>query len=278
MFLDSDDSRPLLDVKRENGRELAESFKQLLSEEHPEQTYQRYLEQHTQLIPRDFEQNHGIHFELAIRKLPFGADFVSDFFFLSKSSDDWNCVFIELESPHASLFRGNSNNLSAKLLAGINQIDTWRAWLSSGANQAHFTETTIGPLRHPLGQNPCFMKYILVIGRRREYEENELRRATIRAKEREDFKILTYDSLMENLDRKFPLYVGSRTNSGIDLLSDKLVGSSIFGWLAPELIGVNNVLLEQIKAHRTNEYRNSPEGGGFKDAFRVVENRLRLLR
>ncbi len=42
-------------------------------------------------------QNHGIHLSLVLRKLSFGADYKTDFFFFSKSSDDWNAVFIEIE-------------------------------------------------------------------------------------------------------------------------------------------------------------------------------------
>jgi hypothetical protein len=48
-----------------------------------EQVYQKYLEQNTRFIPREFVQNHGIHFDLILRKLAFGADYVSDFFYMS---------------------------------------------------------------------------------------------------------------------------------------------------------------------------------------------------
>ena len=155
MFFSSDKSRPLLEVKRENGAALADEFRRLLAEKHPEQVYQEFIERHTQLVPRDFEQNHGVHHQLVFRKLPFGADYVSDLFFLSKSSDDWNCVFIELESPHANLFRGSSDKISSQLSKGIDQIDDWRAWLSKSANLTYFAETTVGFIRKPLGSDPA---------------------------------------------------------------------------------------------------------------------------
>ena len=72
------------------------------------------------------------------RKLPFGTNYKSDFFYLSKSSDDWNCVFIELERPQAKFFKPKSNELTDEFLAGLNQIDTWRAWFLNAANRQFF--------------------------------------------------------------------------------------------------------------------------------------------
>jgi hypothetical protein len=84
---------------------LVEEFRKLLDAEHEEQVYQSFMEQHTKLIPREFIQNHGIHFDIVLRKLAFGSDYKSDFFYLSKSSDDWNCVIIEIENPNHGFSR-----------------------------------------------------------------------------------------------------------------------------------------------------------------------------
>ena len=37
-------------------------FLKLLDDGHSEQAYQTFLETYTRFIPREFEQNHGIHF------------------------------------------------------------------------------------------------------------------------------------------------------------------------------------------------------------------------
>lgn len=68
--------------------ELRAGYLALLDAEHREQIYQDMIEANTQLVPRDFVQNHGVHLNLVLRKLAFEADFKSDFFFLSKSSDE----------------------------------------------------------------------------------------------------------------------------------------------------------------------------------------------
>jgi hypothetical protein len=247
---------------------------QLLAQDLPEQSYQRFIEEHTQLVPHEFVQNHGIHFSLAFRKLTFGTNYKSDFFYLSKSSDDWNCVFIELERPQARLFRPKSNDFGGDFLAGLNQIDAWRAWFLDDANKQYLINSTLGDVRRPLAHNPCYMKFVLVMGRRAEYENDDTRRRLVKAKEADDFKIITYDSLLENIRFKFPLFVAARHNEFIDVLSDDLVDDSIFGWMEPERIRVSSSLLDKIKAHRSNSHRM--DGGEVREVFRFVENRLRV--
>lgn len=43
-------------------KSLTEKFQLLIDNKEPEQKYQEFLEQNTQLVPREFVQNHGIHF------------------------------------------------------------------------------------------------------------------------------------------------------------------------------------------------------------------------
>lgn len=45
-------------------------------------------------IPKEGRANHGIGLSLVLRKLSFGADYKTDFFYFSKSAYDWNAVFI----------------------------------------------------------------------------------------------------------------------------------------------------------------------------------------
>ncbi|MDD9731084.1 DUF4263 domain-containing protein [Mameliella sp. AT18] len=118
--------------------DLKSQYLSLLDEERKEQVYQDFIEQHTGLIPRMFVQNHGVHFGLVLRKLPFGADYKSDFFFFSKSSIDWHAVLIEIENPSSRYFKPNSNEISSEFQKAIHQIKTWEAWLNDQANAAGF--------------------------------------------------------------------------------------------------------------------------------------------
>ncbi len=55
--------------------DLRDEFLRLLDEKLPEQRYQSFIEQNTPLVPHEFVQNHGIHLDVVVRKLGFGADY-----------------------------------------------------------------------------------------------------------------------------------------------------------------------------------------------------------
>ena len=204
------------------------------------------MEKNTQFIPREFVQNHGIHFSLVLRKLALGREYTTDFFYLSKSSDSWNGVFIELEKPYSNFFKAGCNDFHPDFLQALQQINKWRAWLSENSNLEQFCKTTIGVIKNPLGQNPLYPKFVLVFGRREEYATSSLRRGLIRGQEREDFKIISYDSLLEDLENKNELYLGIRKNEHIEILSEKFIQDNIFRWTEAHQLKINRVLKEKI--------------------------------
>jgi hypothetical protein len=73
-----------------------------------------------------------------------------------------------------------------------------------------------------LARNSTYNKYVLVFGRRTEYAGNEDRRRLVKAVEHDDFKIITFDSLAEDISGKYELTVGSRHNQFIDILTDEI--------------------------------------------------------
>ena len=101
---------------------LKESFIALLDKRAVEQEYQELIEKITALVPREFIQNHGVHLDVVFRKLSLGADYTTDFFYLSKSSIDWNCVLIEIEKPQSRYFKDGSNKFHPDFQAALEQI------------------------------------------------------------------------------------------------------------------------------------------------------------
>lgn len=231
-----------------NAKDLREEYLTLLDGGHNEQVYQRFIETHTQLAPRDFVQNHGVHLSLVLRKLSFGADFKSDFFFLSKSSDDWNAVFIEIEKPTSRFFKDGSQEFHPDFVHALQQINSWRAWLTIDGNMPGFV-SQLSSLRVPITmqRNPTYPKFVLVFGRRAEYQDSELRRSRIRAEEREDFKIVTFDSLAEGLSGKKRLWLGVRRAEFTDLQDSEIVDDDIFIWADPHMLTVSETLYAQIE-------------------------------
>jgi Domain of unknown function (DUF4263) len=228
---------------------LRELFIALLDKQGSEQEYQEFIEKNTALVPREFIQNHGVHLDLVFRKLSLADDYTTDFFYLSKSSADWNCILIEIEKPQSRHFKDASNKFHPDFQAALEQINCWRAWFSNRSNFDGFINGTIGLLRGPVDwmwQNPCYIKYVLVHGRRTEFEGNEIKRRLIRAQERDDFHILSYDSLVESLHSKAELYLARRKNERIEILSNKFISEAPFALLDPSYIKITDELRKSI--------------------------------
>jgi len=247
-------------VPESNFQALREDFVALCGECLPEQRYQEYLEANTQLIPREFIQNHGVHLDLVIRKLSMAADYTTDFFYLSKSSVEWNCVLIELEKPQSKYFKDGSNDFHSDFVAALSQIAKWRAWFDNRANFDGFVDSTIAPIRVPLKENRCRIKYVLVHGRRAEYEGHQVRTALIGSQSRDDFRIMSFDALSESLHSKRPLYLGIRKNEFIEIRSSEFLGEGLFSWVNAASLRITPQLRSNIEAARGSWFHYRSRG------------------
>lgn len=239
------------------GQEIDDKKKEyfdLLALNENEQIYQAYLEENTIFIPREFEQNHGIHFSTVFRKLPLSSDYKPDFVYLSKSSDNWNVVLIEIEKPSSKYFKNNSTTFHTDFNQALQQINTWRAWFDDENNRNHFKNNTLQGFLEPahMGKNPFNYKYVLVHGRRAEYENNTQKTALIRGQQREDFSIISYDSLAENIERKYKLYVGVKKNSHYELISKEFVDEGIFSWMNVDLLAITKEIYDDAIAQKAS--------------------------
>jgi hypothetical protein len=246
---------------------LKSTFLALLDKSLAEQEYQAFLEQNTALIPREFLLNHGVHFDLVIRKMSLARDYMPDFFYMSKSSADWNLVLIEIEKPQSRYFKDGTNDLHINFLTALDQIARWRAWFDNSSNLDSFINATINQIRIPTSMrtNPCHIKYVLVHGRRAEAEGNDTRMGLIRARARDDFHIVSYDSLAESLHTKGHLYLGIRKNEYLEIISPHFVSESIFSWVAPSYLRITKPLREDIIRQRSTWRSYRPGGGLFLD-------------
>ncbi|MBS5775798.1 MAG: DUF4263 domain-containing protein [Enterobacter cloacae] len=240
-----------------NGQEAEQKrneYLQLLDSNQVEQVYQNYLENNTMFIPREFEQNHGIHFCTVFRKLPLSSDYKPDFVYLAKSSDNWNVIFVEIEKPSSKYFKEKSTEFHADFNAALQQINTWRAWIDEESNKSHFKNNTLQGFIEPanMARNPFYFKYVLVHGRRSEYEGNALKTSLIRNQQRDDFSIISFDSLAENIERKYPLYVAVKKNSYYELISNEFVDEGIFSWMNTDLLAISKGIRDDAMAKSAN--------------------------
>ncbi|EIK0750392.1 DUF4263 domain-containing protein [Escherichia coli] len=235
------------------GQEINDKKKEyleLLDREENEQIYQTYLEENTMFIPREFEQNHGIHFSTVFRKLLLSSDYKPDFVYLSKSSDNWNVVLVEIEKPSSKYFKNNSTTFHADFNLALQQMNTWRAWFDDESNRNHFKNNILQGFIEPahMGRNPFNFKYVLVHGRRSEYENNTQKTALIRGQQRSDFSIISFDSLAENIEKKYKLYVGVKKNSHYELISKEFVDEGIFSWMNIDFLAITQSIYDDAIA------------------------------
>ncbi|UCQ16395.1 DUF4263 domain-containing protein [Edwardsiella tarda] len=233
-------------------------FLSLLDKNEKEQIYQEYLEENTEFIPREFIQNHGLHLAMVFRKYPLSSDYKPDFLYLAKSSDNWNVVLIEIEKPSSKYFVGNTTDFHRDFINAYQQMNDWRAWIDTPANLESLKQNSLSSVLIPseMQRNPLNVKYLLVHGRRAEYENNELRKRKIRSMEREDFKIISYDNLAVNINDHKKLYVAKKTNNYIDILSKSYVDDGIFTWMTPTTYRINQSLHDDTEKnkHHSNSY------------------------
>ena len=256
-------------MRTTNSRNLVQEYLSLLDSQSREQVYQRYMEDNTQLVPREFVLNHGIWAQIILRKLPLGSSYKSGFAFVTKSSLQWRCVFIEIKRPDKKFFRDSSTDFHADFQRPIQQIGRWRAWFK-GKEHERACEVLHPLLSFPQVEDPVDIKFILVYGRRAEFQSTKIRRALIDSQQREDFRIMSFDSLVEDLPSKEPLYLGVRRNAYVDICSDAFLSDTPFCALEPENICVTQSLLDAATAALTAEsvLRSPPHSSPIKRTCR----------
>ena len=225
---------------------LAQEYSALLARGSNEQVYQRFIEAHTELVPRDFVLNHGIWGQVVLRKLAFGAKYKCDFAFVTKSSVQWRCVFVEIERPDNTFFRGSTSDFHSDFDHAIHQIDRWRAWFRPDPH-GRASELLQPLLTFPQVPDPVEIRFVLVYGRRAEFESVKIRRSLIESQQREDLRIMSFDSLSEDLASKDRLYTAAMHNEYIELLSDDFICDTPFYAVEPEELRASRSLLDEAK-------------------------------
>lgn len=126
---------------------------------------------------------------------------------------------MKLKNHNQDTFKNASTDFHPNFLNALQQINRWRAWFANRSNLDGFINGTLaGLVPQILSQTPCVINYVLVHGRRTEYEGNNLKKGFINGQEKYDFHILSYDSLVESLYSKGELYLAIKKNEYIEIL------------------------------------------------------------
>lgn len=231
--------------------ELKQSFLDMLDNHKTENDIQRFLEEHTEMIPLPFLENHGLNDNAIITKFKLGSEMTTDFAYLTKCSDYWNFVLVELEDSRKKLFTENKQRVlfSAEFNNAYDQITAWKAYVENNRERLiHQTEK----IRIPLTNNPVRFKYVLIIGRNEEKERSEHKRSMFAQKSTDDTKVMTYDSIISYCEKAQGLYrkliLSPVGDQGFKIKSvPESIETTMFGWLSPEYIKVEQPQIDQLK-------------------------------
>ena len=210
---------------------IIQDFETLFDAESGEQAAQDFIERNTELFYPPHELNHGVHLDLLISKFRIDTSLVTDFAYLTKSSGVWWLVFVELEDPAKQLFTKNAVP-TAELTAAIQQVNTWRTFVKKNAAEVF---RRIAPLKKPLQWNKLLFRYALVIGRTGEFRADQKKVDAFEELGRDDFRVLTYDSLISAYKNKPNprLNVIVQTREKFAFKYRHSEDTDLFTWLSP---------------------------------------------
>lgn len=202
-----------------------------------EQVVQDFLEQHSELIPTPNRLNHHLHFQSIISKFPLSTSLITDYTYLTKSSDTWRVTFVELESPDKEIYNKTTRKVakSAAFNASVDQVRSWKQFLST--NEAEVRDR-LQALLKPLSMriNPIQYQFQLIIGRSTNKNLTDDRKREFRAlQEDHGITIMTYDQLIswyEN-DLVFKKNVLRVSGSGYEFKSMEAGPNHMLSFLRP---------------------------------------------
>lgn len=179
--------------------EQKQNFLNLLDNSKNENEVQNYLEENSYLLPIRFILNHGIHLGSYISKLPIGTGFVTDFAYITKSSVEWNIVLVEIEDPKKKIFT-KSGMRTSEFIQACDQVLDWKSYIED-KGKSHVLEA-LDKLLTPENMriNPISFKYLLIYGRTDELKGNDKLLKKFKQYKKEDFDIITYDSLISQCE------------------------------------------------------------------------------
>lgn len=194
-------------LRIERDARILSSFKATLEADDSEESIQRCIEQHPRLWR--FATQGEPH---VVPKLKLGEAFVTDFLVfgtaLYSQTQTPQATFVELERPTHRLFT-RSGDETAELRHGLRQLRDWKYWVAE--NRQYLRDRLVERIGfdwrrwsgegQPAGTPPYgfTQQYLLVIGRRTNLTPDERLRLQHLNDDHRDFKIVTYDMLLDSL-------------------------------------------------------------------------------
>lgn len=145
----------------------------------------------------------GHHEAVLFKEFQLGTSYQADYLLAGRASGGWQFVFVEFENPYGyvTLQNGNWGDVIRK---GLNQIDEWKSFIESNYPTIHveFLKHTNRTLPDEFVRfDSSRMNYVVVAGRRQDFDNPTSRQKQRRSEQENNIKILHYDNLLDDARR-----------------------------------------------------------------------------
>lgn len=178
-------------------------FHNLLDQDCEENIYQDFFERNPAFIPGALEivghSGHYPYMGCLITQPEIGNLFrrKPDFLWLAQDSLSFTPVFIEIEKPSKKSFT-SQGILSAEFNQALGQIKEWQGIFKTPANVMAFNN--LFKLPAYITEKSFEPQYLLIYGRRSEYEDDDRLRILRNESQGSDLRIISYDRLKPEYD------------------------------------------------------------------------------
>ncbi len=178
---------------------LQEYYGLLESSSESEEAFQLFFEENPSYVPGALQlfgqSGHYPYMHTLISQPQIGGSFrrVPDFLWLANNSLTFTPVFIEIEKPAKGMYTKKGGNINAEFTQAIEQIYEWQTILKKPTNQLLFFDFFNIP--QTLREKDFEPQFLLIYGRRAEYDENDLLRGKRAAVRKDNIDIMSFDRL-----------------------------------------------------------------------------------
>lgn len=235
---------------------LIDEFVKVLESEPPqgrqkEQVIQDFLEEHAELIPTSNRLGHQLHFDFVISKFALSPELTTDYVWLTKQSDRWHIVLVELESSDKEIFNGNMDtpHTSSHFNNAMNQVRSWKNFVCENKKEVL---RRLMPLLQPVSmrENPVDFRYQLIIGRSSNKNATNGRKKYIVELEKESgIRIMTYDTIIDlyKNDRRYAKNIIRSSGGRFQFKHMHVLPKGIFSFLGPDVIELSKKDMENLR-------------------------------
>ncbi len=142
----------------------------------------------------------GHHDAFLFPEFPLGTTYKVDYLLIGNSSDGWNFVFVELESPNKNITIADGE-LGLAFRKGLNQISNWDAWLDANfptlreVFEKYKNQSELLPSEFTM-LDKSRIYYVVIAGRRNDFSDKTYRKRRKRSRNAAEL-ILHYDNVLD---------------------------------------------------------------------------------